>query len=407
MEESPAPNLDDALRTRLHDAAVTFAKAADYRNAGTCEFVVAPDGTFGFIEMNARLQVEHPVTELVTGLDLVELQLRVALGESLPDLSNAPDGHAIEVRIYAEDPDAGFLPQSGRVEHVRWPQSARVDAGVDEGADVSTFYDPMLAKIVARGTDRPEALQTLRDALSEAEILGVRTNLAFLSAVASDPVTSDGRITTDWLERAYGEWTSRPDDGSALAVAAAAHADELLRRRSVDPWSTLGPWRAGGATRTTVVLRAGIEERAVVVAGTGPFAVADHEIVRLSAHHAWSISDRPTAAAGDGRDVAAARGGDSWFVWCDGNAFEFLLGPATRRLGDAASHLDAPLPGQVIAVHVAAGQRVEKGDELVVVEAMKMEHAIRAPSEGVVRTVLCAPGDQVARGQTLVDFEPA
>ncbi len=377
MEEAPAPNLDEALRGQIHDAAVSFARAADYRGAGTCEFVVGADGTFGFIEMNARLQVEHPVTEAVTGLDLVELQLRVAQGEPLPELPATPHGHAIEVRVYAEDPDQGFLPQSGRIEHLRWPaHPARVDTGFEAGSDVTTFYDPLLAKIITSGRTRDDALHALRDALAHTEVLGVRTNVTFLRTVLDDDTVADGRVTTDWLERAYGDWEAPRDPARAAKVAARG---ELARIASVpdrDPWAFLQAWRANGRHDARIVLREGTDEHTVALN---------------------EVSDEGVAVRGaDGRS----------YVWLDGVAYEFEMGPAPRRLGASASHLDAPLPGLVIAVNVASGEHVSKGAELVVVEAMKMEHAVKAPSDGTVRTVLCAQGDQVARGQTLVDFEP-
>jgi len=373
MEETPAPNLAQATRTALHDAAVAFARAAGYKGAGTCEFLVAPDGTFGFIEMNARLQVEHPVTEAVTGVDLVEWQLRVALGEPLPEIP-PPNGHAFEVRVYAEDADVAFLPQSGRILHLHWPPDARVDTGVEAGSDVSSYYDPLVAKIVTSGRDRSDALAKLRRALAATEILGLRTNLPFLAALTNDPVVEEGRITTDWLERAYADWSTPRDAAGAAAVAAAAEVERLRGARDADPWRSLGSWRGLAAASTRVVV---------------------HD---ESGEHVATVRDDAKP------DKTAVRDGDRWLVWFDGAPYDFEIGPAPRRLSTAASHLDAPLPGQVLAVRVASGDRVAKGAELVVIEAMKMEHAIRAPSDGEVTAVLCAEGDQVVRGQTLVGF---
>jgi acetyl/propionyl-CoA carboxylase alpha subunit len=376
LEESPAPNLDESLRTTLHESAVAFARRAAYVGAGTCEFLVSSDGSAGFIEMNARLQVEHPVTEMVTGLDLVELQLRVALGEALPAFDARPRGHAIEVRVYAEDPRNGFVPQAGRIEHVRWPASARVDTGIEPGTDVPAHYDPLLAKVIVHGEDRDDALRVLDVAVGDIEILGVRTNVPFLAGVLRDDVVRHGRITTDWLE------TTRADrfvhDGTtsdaAFAIAAAAEAHRIAAARSRDPFATLGAWRGGGRTASRIVLRVQDDERAVAVDEN-----ADTH--------------------------AAVRVGDAWLVWADGDQHEILVGPRPRRASAGPARLDSPLPGQVVAVRVHAGQVVEAGEELVVVEAMKMEHSIKAPAAGTVRAVLCAAGDQVDRGQPLVDFD--
>ncbi len=398
MEETPAPNLADDVRARLHEAGVAFATRARYVGAGTCEFLVS-EGQIGFIEMNARLQVEHPVTEMVTGLDLVELQLRVAMGEPLPMAQSdvAAHGHAIEVRVYAEDPRGGFLPQAGRIAHIRWPQDARVDAAIEEGTDVPIHYDPLLAKIVVTGRDRAAALDALESAITETEVLGVATNLAFLRDVTSDAVVRDGRVTTDWLERAYEGWRSPSEASVAIALAAAAETQRILARASRDPWARLGGWRAGGDdTTTSVPVRLDEKEIVVVVQGTGPFRVGDIELHRADDCHGWIL---------DGRHLAAVRIDDVWLVWHE-DQHEIALGVAERRLTAAPAHLDSPLPGQVIAVRVGAGEHVSRGQELVVVEAMKMEHAISAPADGVVQAVLCAAGDQVERGQPLVDFEP-
>jgi acetyl-CoA/propionyl-CoA carboxylase biotin carboxyl carrier protein len=387
LEESPAPDFDASA---LHRAAVDFSRAARYVGAGTCEFLVGDGGEFGFIEMNARLQVEHPVTELVTGLDLVELQLRVAQGEPLAVREVAHAGHAIEVRVYAEDPEEDFLPQAGRAVHVRWPEGVRVDSGIEEGTDVPPQYDPLLAKIVAHGADRASALAALEHALEETEVLGVRNNVAFLLDVVRDPVVAGGKVTTDWLEDAYADWRPERDERAALAVAAAAEVSRAPR--SSDPWTSFGSWRAGGFRSARVVLRSGDREHVV-----DPYVDGEVAVERADRHHGWVVG---------GVDAAAARDGDTWCVAVRGVTYEFAVGIGPRRPEGAASHLDSPLPGQVVAVRAADGQHVEAGDELVVVEAMKMEHAIRAPAKGVVTSVLCRQGDQVARGQPLVDFEP-
>ncbi len=405
LEESPAPSLDDDLRARICDAAVALAREVAYRNAGTCEFLLGEDGVFGFIEMNARLQVEHPVTEMVTGLDLVELQLRVAMGEPLPVTQSDVhfSGHAIEVRVYAEDPGQGFLPQAGAVHHVAWGHGIRVDTGVEEGSAVPSHYDPMVAKLIVHAPDRTAALWEISRALEATEILGVRTNLPFLQAVVRDPIVADGKVTTTWLEEAYGDWRMRdpdaPPPAEVLSVAAAAEAERLLAvNTGSDPWARLGPWRASGPGPTLVVLRSGGEELLVRVEGQGPFAVGGFDVSRAPDCHAWTVAGRRAAAAADG---------DRWLVWWDGMPWEVGAGPAARRAEDAGiAHLGAPLPGQVTAVRVDAGQRVARGQELVVIEAMKMEHAVKAPTNGTITAVLCSPGAQVDRDQPLVELEP-
>ena len=431
LEETPSPIVSPALRQQLTGAAVALCRHVGYRNAGTCEFLVDEDGaTFGFIEMNARLQVEHPVTEMVTGLDLVELQLRVAMGEALPLTQDdvSPSGHAIEVRLYAEDPDSGFLPQSGRVLHLRWPDEARVDSGVDEGAEVTTHYDPMLAKVIVHADDRPAALEELADALAQIEVLGLRTNLPFLRMLAADDTVRAGQVTTTWLESAHAGWTSGVDDAAvpepAVALAGAAEAARILSGRGgADPWSASGPWRhlEPGPTHVVVQVPKAEEEtgeaapdsprfggeRLVDVRGAGPFRVGDHEIVPADAahepdgdRHGWSV---------DGTRAAAVATPGVVHVYWEGQPYELLLG-IKPRLVDAeggAAQLGAPMPGTVIAVKVAAGEAVERGQTLVVVEAMKMELEVKAAAAGTVSAVLCTPGESVTKGQPLVALEGA
>ena len=431
LEETPSPIVSEALRERLTGAAVALCRHVGYRNAGTCEFLVDDDGeTFGFIEMNARLQVEHPVTEMVTGLDLVELQLKVAMGEPLP-LTQAdvrPAGHAVEVRLYAEDPDAGFLPQSGTLLHLRWPDEARVDSGVDEGAAVTTHYDPMLAKVIVHAADRPAALDCLAQALAETEVLGVRTNLPFLRMLAADDTVRAGRVTTTWLESAHAGWSSgvddRPAPEPAIALGGAAEAARILaeaRRTGPDPWASAGPWRQLEPGPTHVVLRTGGDatessaaargERLVDVRGTGPFRVGDTALVPADPdhepegdRHGWAVFPDGT---GDGIRAAAVATPGRVHVFWDGQPYEFPVGIGPR-LVDAEggpAQLGAPMPGTVIAVKVAAGDAVTRGQTLVVVEAMKMELEVKAAADGTVSAVLCSAGDPVTKGQALVALE--
>ena len=430
LEETPSPAVTGELREQLTSAAVALARHVGYRNAGTCEFLVEDDGgssgggaprVFGFIEMNARLQVEHPVTEMVTGLDLVELQLRVAMGEPLPLTQDdvTPTGHAIEVRLYAEDPDAGFLPQSGQVLHLRWPDEARVDSGVDEGAEVTTHYDPMLAKVIVHADDRPAALEELADALAQTEVLGLRTNLPFLRMLAADETVRTGQVTTTWLESAYAGWTSGVDAAAVpepvIALAGAAEAARILgEQRGVDPWAAAGPWRHLEPGPTHVIVQANDAEQLVDVRGTGPFRVGDHELIQADAAHepegdthGWAVLSE--AEAGDGTRAAAVATPGCVHVYWDGQPYELALG-IKDRLVDAEggpAQLGAPMPGTVIAVKVVAGDAVERGQTLVVVEAMKMELEVKAAADGTVSAVLCSAGDAVKKGQPLVALEGA
>ncbi|HVF11924.1 MAG TPA: biotin carboxylase N-terminal domain-containing protein [Actinomycetota bacterium] len=400
LEETPSPAIDEDLRKRLTDAAVALARHVGYRNAGTCEFIVG-DGEFAFLEMNTRLQVEHPVTEMVTGLDLVALQLDVALGNRLPLVQNdiKTTGHAIEVRLYAEDPDAGFLPQGGEVLHLAWPPNARIDMGIEQGSVVTTNYDPMLAKVIVHGANRSEALTAMREALDATEVLGVKTNIAFLRSVIETPEVTAGNVTTDWLESTSLMATLGETPEEVFVIAAAAQAERLLNSADRgDPWSSLGPWRTGSAAGIEVAINGPGAERFLKVTGEGPFEVEGRSAVKASdSTNHWMVGETR---------AATVFSEERWHVWWDGRSYEVPIGVRERVVGqEGTAHVQAPMPGSVLAVKVASGDKVVKGQELVVVEAMKMEHAVTAPSDGVVRAVLCAPGDQVERGKTLVDFE--
>ena len=399
LEESPSPAVDKKMRKLLCDSAVNLARSVGYVGAGTAEFIVSGDEA-AFLEMNTRLQVEHPVTELVTGIDLVEMQIRVAMGEVLSLAANPPksNGHAVEVRIYAEDVDNGFLPQSGRVGHLRWPKEDRIDTGIEEGDEISPSYDPMIAKLIVHGDTRTAALNRLAEALDQVEILGVMTNVAFLRDVIARPTVAQGEVTTSWLESQDIRVADRSVPDEVIAVAAAAEAATLLGTSSRrDPWRSLGSFRLSAEEFIEIPLIKDGSEVWIRVREADPFVVMGHTVTQGDCHE-FEI---------DGLRAAAARSleGDRWFVWWRGRQYEVPKGPLERGADQSgAAHLEAPMPGQVIAVRVAAGDQVIKGQELVVVEAMKMEHSIRAPIDGVVATVLCAVGDRVDRGRTLVDL---
>jgi acetyl/propionyl-CoA carboxylase alpha subunit len=399
VEEAPAPIAVDKQRERMAAAAIAIAREAGYRNAGTVEFVVDEGGAFYFLEVNARLQVEHPVTEAVFQVDLVEQQLRIAQGERL-DLPPARSrGHAVEARVYAEDPGAGFLPSTGRLVHVRWPDrpGVRVDAGYEEGDTVTRHYDPLLAKVIARGDDRRAALRVLTKALEETEVLGVRTNIPFLRALVARLAEPDVRLDTELVERELAtlvpESTPAPDEAYAVAAAAVASG----ARQSHDPWTATGAWRIGEGSATTIALREGERERAVRLAGTGPYEYAGHRIDPIDEGHRWAIDGAPAAAAASNGTVWTSVRGTVW---------ELQTTPREREIErTAGAEVAAPMPGLVIAAQAVADRRVRRGDLLFVVEAMKMELRIEAPADGKVTRVLASVGQQVERGQRLAEFE--
>jgi len=394
IEETPSPAVDATLRARMSEAAVALAKAVGYVNAGTCEFIVDQNGEFFFLEVNARLQVEHPVTELVWGVDLVEQQLRIAMGERLA-LDAAPRGHAIEARLYAEDPASGFLPSTGRIAVLEWADGARIDSGIEEGSAVTADYDPLLAKVIVHAGDRRSALDALGAALRGSTVLGVRTNERFLRNLMADPAMRAGQVDTGLIERtpdlARGPGET-PAEVRALAAAAFASSTALTVDPR-DPWRALSGWRAGGPATTTVLL----DDRPVAVRGTSPYMVDTHTIAPGENAGHWVVDGEEGIAAPDGSDI--------WVKW---RGETYVLDTAGQeRSVDAlvGTEITAPMPGVVLSVHARSGQRVKRGDLVCVVEAMKMELRVEAPGDGTVTKVLCAQGDQVKRGQRLAEFE--
>jgi acetyl/propionyl-CoA carboxylase alpha subunit len=380
VEEAPGPSVTPELRERMGSAALAVAAAVGYVGAGTVEFLLGNDGGFFFLEMNTRLQVEHPVTEAVTGRDLVADQLRIAAGEPLGfgQAEVRLAGHAVEARLYAEDPEAGFLPATGRIAHLLWPDGIRVDSGVEEGDEVTDRYDPMLAKLIAHGRDRATALQRLRSALDGTEVLGVRTNLRFLRWLADHPAMRDGEVRTDTVESLVLPDPPAPDDGAwRLAAVALAGAGALPG----------GTWGAGWRANLPVAVRLahGDERRRVAAPTGGPAA------------------DRPHAV-----DVA----GGTAFVDVEGQSLEFRLAPpptveeAVRHASVHAADravLTAPMPGRVIALRAAEGASVQAHQPVVVLEAMKMEHAVVTPLAGTLTRLTVAEGQQVQRGDVLAE----
>jgi acetyl/propionyl-CoA carboxylase alpha subunit len=431
VEECPSPAVDERLRSRMGDAAVRAAAAVGYEGAGTVEFLVAGDTLaddrpiFHFLEMNTRLQVEHPVTELVTGLDLVELQLRVAAGEPLPFTQEEirADGHAIEVRLYAEDPVSG-LPQTGTVARFTTPDGdgVRVDAGVEDGSTVSRFYDPMLAKLVVHAGDRVSAIRRMRWVLEHTTLHGVTSNLAQLAAIVNHRAFEAGELTTAFLPDHLGDW--RPPPASPLALIAAAVALQTQRERRTrptdphSPWDTLGPFRPGLVGGWRLRLHDGEQRHELSVAGRG----GRYRVRPGPDQPAHDVAVADTAAGClhlevDGHDATAlvtvladaTRGDEAPEVWVHvgGATTRLEVLPATRhadaRAATAAAAAISPMPGAVLAVPVSVGDHVALGTILAVVEAMKMEHPIKAAAPGTVRAVHVAPGDPVEAGTPLVE----
>ncbi len=380
VEEAPAPSVTPDLRARMGDAALAVASAAGYASAGTVEMLLTDAGEFFFLEMNTRLQVEHPVTEAVTGRDIVADQLRIAGGATLAELglSGVPPirGHAIEARLYAEDPEAGFLPATGRLARVRWPDGIRVDAGVREGDEVSDRYDPMLAKLIAHGRNRAEALSLLREALAATTILGVRSNLRFLRWLVDEPSLRDGEMRTDTIAGLDLPDSPVPDDTHWRAAAL------MLDPSSAGPWS--GGWRLNAPPVRRV--RHGDVERAVAQVGgeASAKAVRDGEVVHVDV---------------DGQSLE--------FLAARPPSIEEAVRHAAAAGGDGSAALVAPMPGRVIAVRAREGASVSAHEVVVVIEAMKMEHAVVAPIGGVLSNLLAVEGQQVQRGDLLAEIAAA
>jgi 3-methylcrotonyl-CoA carboxylase alpha subunit len=406
IEEAPAPGMSGEARAAMTRAAVEAARAVGYVGAGTVEFVasgegeIQPDG-FWFLEMNTRLQVEHPVTEAVTGFDLVEWQFRVAGGEKLPRTQSeiALSGHAVEARIYAEDPVRGFLPSTGRLHVVRWPEGEgiRVDAGVEQGQDVTPFYDPMLAKIIAHGPTREEALARLSAALKATVIAGPRSNVAFLRALVASAAMRGGTVDTGLIERELANLViaRRPDH-----AAAACAVEELVKREQArlakragrrsderrSPWSAADAFDFSGEREVEVGLQMdGEPARARVRFGpNGPLARVEGK-----------ASAECQLVEADGGLVAIHHGDASLIRLADWVAIDL------DHL-DTGGVVSAPMHGKVLAIEVQVGDRVSKGQRLAVLEAMKMEHSLNAFADGTVAEVAVEPGSQVAEGARLI-----
>jgi 3-methylcrotonyl-CoA carboxylase alpha subunit len=412
IEEAPAPGMSEALRARVGEAAVAAARAVNYEGAGTIEFIadgaggLKADG-FWFMEMNTRLQVEHPVTEAVTGLDLVEWQFRVAAGEPLPLKQDQVklEGHAVEARLYAEDPVHGFLPSTGKLIALQFPaqKGLRIDAGVEAGSEVSPFYDPMIAKLIAHGANRHEALDRLAGALESTIALGPRNNLAFLAALARAGDFRQGEFDTGFIDRnleALGA-APQPLDRAAVALAAEklvadqhgriAASAERAPDQPVSPWDAVDGFQLSGTRMLKLPLIA-----------DGENALA--EITYAPQGLSISVGgERPA------EDAFAVTAGDAVYVLRQGRQTKVSLRDlALDEAGDAGAGglVRAPMHGKVLAVLVEQGASVTRGQRLAIIEAMKMEHTLTAPIAGTVAEISAAPDAQVAEGAKLMLIEP-
>ncbi|MGH8198741.1 MAG: acetyl/propionyl/methylcrotonyl-CoA carboxylase subunit alpha [Steroidobacteraceae bacterium] len=416
IEESPSPFIDESTRAAMTAAAVRAAKAVGYVNAGTIEFIVDADGSFYFMEMNTRLQVEHPVTEAVTGLDLVEWQLRVASGEALPLAQReiCQHGHAIEARLYSEDPRRGFLPSVGRVERFIHPPAGegwRVDSGVEDGDAITVHYDPMIAKVIASGSNRADALARLRHSLDRTAIFGVASNLPLLRALARHPDFAAGDVDTGFVDRELAALTREPaPPPEALLLAAAVALDERAAPAGAraSPWSPGDGWRGAGVDSQSIGLRTPVFLR----------LRARRRAERLEIEYGGQPVDGRVQAIGRGRYVVNAgavarefeliRHGEKLQIVGD-EATAIALAPAwpyERSVEDADAHPASPLPGRVVELRVKPGDAVARGDVLAIVEGMKMQHAIRAGRAGRVLNVRARPGELVDAETVLFDIAP-
>jgi 3-methylcrotonyl-CoA carboxylase alpha subunit len=429
LEEAPAPGMTAERRAAMGKAATDAAKAVGYVGAGTVEFIADQDGTFFFMEMNTRLQVEHPVTEMITGLDLVEWQLRVAAGQPLPLQQEQLSirGHALEARIYAEDPDKGFLPSTGRLVHLAPPAESlhvRVDTGVEQGDEISPHYDPMIAKLIVWDESREQALARMLQALAQYRVVGVSNNVGFLSRLVGCPAFSQADLDTGLIERENdflfpaGGAASEPPREAWLALTLA----ELLREQVLagkqaarhadphSPWHRRDGWRANLAARRSLIFRHSETEKSLPItySGNGYAIACDGQETQASGK---LLADDQLLLDLQGRrlNVTVVVAGERRHVFLHGRVYVFSCIDPLFHAGEgggAEGGLTAPMPGKVIALLAEEGSTVDKGAPLLILEAMKMEHTITAPSAGLVKAFRFGVGDQVGDGAELLDFEP-
>jgi 3-methylcrotonyl-CoA carboxylase alpha subunit len=428
IEEAPAPGMTDARRQEMGEAAIAAARAVHYVGAGTVEFIAEPDGRFYFMEMNTRLQVEHPVTEMITGMDLVEWQLRVAAGERLPKTQQELQrcGHSIEARIYAENADKDFLPSIGRLVHLEFPEhdafvnaDVRVDGGVRAGDTISPYYDPMIAKLIVRGADREQARARMLRALAATQIVGVHTNVGFLSRLMADEAFADADLDTGLIERRRETLlpASQPATREALLLVCAAvlEQEKAASTPTIDPWAERCGWRLDGRYHRTLSFQDNESVQAVVIEvvdGVTSLSV-DGQSAAVEMSSKADDADRALRITllirGSRVSGTVVRQGARFDVFVSGKGETLTLKDPLASAGQAeadhAGSLTAPMPGKIIAIEVKAGEKVKRGQALLVMEAMKMEHTIVAGVDGVVENIYFGVGEQVAEGAVLISLE--
>jgi 3-methylcrotonyl-CoA carboxylase alpha subunit len=438
IEEAPAPRLPPSVRARLHQIGVNAGKAVDYRGAGTVECLYDGGENVYFMEMNTRLQVEHPVSEMITGVDLVEWQLRVAAGEGLPAKQSdiKERGHAFEARLYAENPDQNFAPSIGVLTSLRLPDDARIDSGVEEGQEITPYYDPMIAKIITHGATRGEALGKMRAALMKTRVTGLETNAGFLHALCADGDFAAGDVSTKYIEEHRDALFRRaPADARVHAAALLARHFQARDGAGADPWNSLAGFRLNraakvvcwididGASAIARLYRNGesidveIEPRATAAArkeGKGGGEAVKFSVERVKLNGGATSLDAPCdlRLSIDGRPFEAfvAPHNDKHRVFVGAQTWDVSFpDPLSGVTGhhSAEGSLAAPMPGVITLIKAKPGDHVDAGAVLMLMEAMKMEHAIKAPHDGVVKSFRFKPGDQVKQGDVLADFEEA
>jgi len=423
LEESPSPFLTEELRIQMGEAAVQAAQAIDYCNAGTVEFIVGEAGDFYFMEINTRLQVEHPVTEMVLGLDLVEWQIRVAQGEALPldPLDLRPHGHAIELRLYAEDPEQGFLPGSGKIERLRLPEPTtrtRIDGGVIEGDTVSIFYDPMITKLIVHGDDRADALKRMREALADCDVVGPKSNIEFLEQLVRHPSVVRGDIDTGYLDRHLEEFLPAPGDALPALARWAVAAALLLEQESIErntaadphsPWGESDAWRLGHQGKRVIALERREQRIEIGAHGHAGHYRLDAEGQSVQVRFARMANPMLTLEVdGVSHRLRCHRSGADWLVFVDGRRYRVHDVPPYAFTGTSSAgngRLLAPMPGRIIAVRAEAGVVVTEGQELIVMEAMKMEITLRAARAGTLAQMRASVGEFVEADTLLAMIE--
>ena len=421
IEEAPAPGMTEEMRSAMGEAAVKAAKAIDYSGAGTIEFIVdGSDGlrpdAFWFMEMNTRLQVEHPVTEATTGVDLVEWQLRIANDEYLPKFQDelSIDGHSFEARLYAEDVPKGFLPATGKLEYLEFSENARIDTGVDEGDQITPFYDPMIAKVVVHGKTRLEALEELNTVLGETQIAGTVTNQAFLKKLTVNASFKDGSVDTGLIERHIDELSAEPETSDEIVALAAKHVLGFPETPDVsgsntvgfhvDPFDALAGFSIWKSPQWTQRLRLGDNVFEVRIRRHGK--IWQCSVKRNNQEFGKWFTDPECRPQGSALEVFAFS--DRVVVFANHHTFEFVVPDPLSGSGegdDGSNVIIAPMPGLVKQIHVKAGEKVESGQALMVLEAMKMEHTLSAPRDAVMSSVNVTAGSQVEDGDILAALE--